>query len=269
MASPGAAVVAGTHTLTASTPGKISTSTHLNHKANTFHFFPAGHVAYRGDNSFNANQADNYQAQFFTPAKEVAESQYGKLVLKFTLKKEVKLLRLDKNAEGFHDWLKTTKNVEDQHKTILYKNFGYPEHNSPTVSAGEPLRSRFSQGAQDRKMLEIIKCYSDETGQKIDGYYNSAMSNGTLGSMKTQNGDMPLFHAELAVFSSKEVFNRPETVSSLDPDQIKILNQEDKLTRYTKEQKTERPNKRRHTFSDSSTADPTIHQSKRRRFFSL
>lgn len=269
MASPGAAVVAGTHTLTASTPGKISTSTHLNHKANTFHFFPAGHVVYRGDNSFNANQADNYQAQFFTPAKEVAESQYGKLVLKFTLKKEVKLLRLDKNAEGFHDWLKTTKNVEDQHKTILYKNFGYPEHNSPTVSAGEPLRSRFSQGAQDRKMLEIIKCYSDETGQKIDGYYNSAMSNGTLGSMKTQNGDMPLFHAELAVFSSKEVFNRPETVSSLDPDQIKILNQEDKLTRYTKEQKTERPNKRRHTFSDSSTADPTIHQSKRRRFFSL
>ncbi|MDP3189315.1 hypothetical protein, partial [Limnobacter sp.] len=76
MASPGAAVVAGTHTLTASTPGKISTSTHLNHKANTFHFFPAGHVVYRGDNSFNANQADNYQAQFFTPAKEVAESQY-------------------------------------------------------------------------------------------------------------------------------------------------------------------------------------------------
>ena len=126
MASPGAAVVAQTPALTVGTPGTISSCKHLDNKANTFHIFTAGHVVYRGDNSFNANQADNYQAQFFTPAKEVAESQYGKLVLKFTLKKEVKLLRLDKNAEGFHDWLKTTKNVEDNDKTILYKNFGYP-----------------------------------------------------------------------------------------------------------------------------------------------
>lgn len=270
MASPGSAVVAETNTLTVGTPGKISTTQDpINNKKNDIHLFKKGLITYRGDNSFEISKANSYQAQFFALKKEVAESQYGKLVLKFTLKKDLKLLRLDKNAEGFHHWLKTTKNVEEQDKTILYKNFGYPEQYSPTVSADKQLRSRFSQGDQDRKMLDMIKLYSDETGQQIDGYYNSAMANGALGSLNTENGGTPLFHAELAVFSSKEVFSQPDVVNSLDPDQVKMLNQEAKLIRYATEQRIEKQNKRRKTISGFTPVDSTTIPTTRKRSFSF
>jgi hypothetical protein len=71
------------------------------------------------------------------------------------------------------------------------------------------------------------------------------MQNGALGNLKTEDGQSPLFHAELAVFDGN-LFSQPEMVNNLDPVKLKELNleakrirleAEDRLTRQKKKQR--------------------------------
>ena len=233
--------------------------------------FPKGHIVYRGDNSFNPAKAHGYQPQFFTPEQDVAKSQYGELVLKFTSTREIKLLRLDKNAEGFHDWLKNTAHFADSDKQILHKNFGYPKNSPVNSSPNNQFRPRVSEGEKDRKMLQMIEAYAKETGQEIDGYYNSAMSNGALGGLKNETGKAPLFHAELAVFN-RDAFDAPEMAGSFTADQIESMNMAANLIRRANEDKAaraEKINNRRKTISESRNPDETTAIAKRQRLFSI
>lgn len=164
----GSGVVPRTHASTIGTPGTTSAEADpINQQQNDIHKFPKGLVTYRGDNSYSPQHAKSYCAQFFTLEKEIAESQYGKLVLKFKLKQDIRLLRLDKNAEGFHDWLKKTDQFTDNDKNILYQNFGYPKTHQINGNPNEQPRSRESVGDKDRTMLNMIQAYSEKPSKKL------------------------------------------------------------------------------------------------------
>jgi hypothetical protein len=228
----------------ADTPGQITAvKDPTNQRINDIHIFTKGLTTYRGDNSFKPGQATHYSAQFFTFERQVAQNQYGKLVLKFKLQKDIQVLRLDKNAEGFHHWLKNTNRFSQSEKDILYENFGYPKNSSANDGATELPRARVSQGGQDRTMLKMIHYYAQETGQEIDGYYNSTMPNGTLGNLKTEDGKAPLFHAELAVFDGS-VFSQPKMANNLNSDKLEALNLEAKRIRLETEDRLARQSKK-------------------------
>lgn len=229
----------------ASTPGRVSTvKDPSTQRVNDIHVFTKGLAAYRGDNSFDPQRATDYSAHFFTLHSHVAESQYGPLVLKFKLTRDIKLLRLDKNADGFHHWLQGTSQFSSSDKEILYRNFGYPKSNSESAISNGQARPRVSQGDQDRTMLSMIECYAQETGQEIDGYYNSTMANGALGKLTTQSGKAPLFHAELAVFDG-QVFGQPKIASQLPLEQIQSLNMDAKRIRLEGQDRLARQSKKR------------------------
>lgn len=151
---------------------------------------------------------------------------------------------MDKNAEGFHHWLKNHPRFSGEGKNILYKNFGYPEEGLENTSVGDEPRARISKGEQDRKMLQMIHSYAQETGQQIDGYYNGIMANGALGSLKTENGNSSAFHAELAVFDGS-VFSQPEMESKLNKEEIDLLNQNARRIRLEAEDREARRKSKR------------------------
>jgi hypothetical protein len=241
----GSPAARATGPITAGTPGRVSTvQDPSSRQTNDIHVFPKGLTTYRGDNSFKPNEARTYRAQFFTLEKQVAQNQYGKLVLQFKLQKDIKVLRLDKNAEGFHHWLKNTKQFKKGDKDILYNNFGYPKNSPENAGSSEAPRARFSQGEQDRTMLRMIQCYAQDTGQQIDGYYNSTMPNGALGNLKTEAGKAPLFHAELAVFDGS-VFGQPKMDIRLSADDIQSLNHDAKRIKLEAEAREARRNSKK------------------------
>lgn len=124
----GSGVVPRTHASTIGTPGTTSAEADpINQQQNDIHKFPKGLVTYRGDNSYSPQHAKSYCAQFFTLEKEIAESQYGKLVLKFKLKQDIRLLRLDKNAEGFMIGLKKPISLLTTIKTFCTKTLVIPK----------------------------------------------------------------------------------------------------------------------------------------------
>lgn len=262
----GSGVVPRTHASTIGTPGTTSAEADpINQQQNDIHKFPKGLVTYRGDNSYSPQHAKSYCAQFFTLEKEIAESQYGKLVLKFKLKQDIRLLRLDKNAEGFHDWLKKTDQFTDNDKNILYQNFGYPKTHQINGNPNEQPRSRESVGDKDRTMLNMIQAYSEKTKQKIDGYYNSTMPNAALGgNLKSENGATPLFHAELAVFDGS-VFGEPTPLADYATDQYKHLNEDAKLINYHKEEKARKKRPRTENEPQRQTSNATGNTTRPRR----
>ena len=162
----------------------------------------------------------------------MATKIYGPQVLKFTAQVDVKLLRLDRNADGFHLWLKNTdsKEFSQAQKDILYSNFGYPRDGSDGAAANGQLRSRHSESQKDETMLEMIKAYAKATDQTIHGYYNQTMRNGSAGKLKAADGKGEItFHAEVAVFDGKAVFGEPSVISEHDEAALESLNRDARL----------------------------------------
>lgn len=259
-------VVPRTKASTIGTPGTTSAEADpISQIQNDIHKFPKGLVTYRGDNSYNPRSSTSYSAQFFTLEREIAESQYGELVLKFELNQDIRLLRLDQNSEGFHDWLKKTDQFTDNDKNILYQNFGYPKTHQISCNSNERPRSRDSVGDKDRTMLNMIQAYSKETRQKINGYYNSTMANASLGgNFKSENGSTPLFHAELAVFDGS-VFGEPKSAAQYTPNQYTNWNQQAKLIALQKEMKTNKKRPRTVYEPQTQTSNATDNTTRTRR----
>lgn len=228
-----------------STPGRVSASADpFNHLMNDIHTFPVGLTTYRGDNSFNGKQVNHYSAQFFTLNNEVS-AQYGALKLEFKLQREINVLRLDQNAEGFHHWLKNASKYDQDEINILYENFGYPKNASENQNSNSQQgRIRVSRAPKDRIMLDMIQSYARATNQVIDGYYNSTMVNGDLGKLRTEKGDKAIFHAELAVYDGT-VFDKPTMISQQSPETVRSLNLEARLLRQQVDEQQSRVAKKR------------------------
>lgn len=203
--------------------------------------FPAGKWLYRGDNGYDPKSAREYQAQFYTEHPEVAKENYGNLVLKAKTNRALKLLRLDQSAEGFRTWLRQTQHFTPQDKEILHKNYGYPRHGESipeSFGAETARRQRLSQGVADRKMVEMIQCYAQETGQEIHGYYTEIMTK--IESREAQlkqnkpEDEAPKFHAEFVV-CDPGCITAPSLYQSYSSEEIEAAHTEDKMVRMKRD----------------------------------
>ena len=102
---------------------------------------------YRGDDrAINVNE---YKPRFFVKDIEHTEA-YGKIIYRFDVKEDLKLLAIDKNIKHFYN------NAPENIKTILKENYGYETGN------------RLSESVRDNELLDYICSNTEYQGYAIN-----------------------------------------------------------------------------------------------------
>lgn len=163
---------------------------------------------YRGDDR-NIDIKD-YHPRFFTHEEKYAKV-YGKIIYKFTVKKDLKLLAVDKNINNFF------KKSSPEIKTILRENYGYES------------KKRLSESNKDNQLLDHI-CKNG-----YDGYATDKMDT-----------EFSHFDPEITICNSKENLSEATKVNTgMSKEAIEDANAEARLIEQNKLDKEKRRKKTR------------------------
>ena len=161
---------------------------------------------YRGDDrAINVNE---YKPKFFVKDIEHTEA-YGKIIYRFEVKEDLKLLAIDKNIKHFYN------NAPENIKTILKENYGYETGN------------RLSESARDNELLDYICSNTEYQGYAINKM-NTLLSH---------------FDPEITICEPGEKLTVAVKISNLSEEDSKRAQAEAKLIENVKEQKLNRKRK--------------------------
>ena len=176
---------------------------------NQYYVLEATTELYRGDD--RDIDIENYYPRFFTHEEKYA-NVYGKIIYKFTVKKDLKLLAVDRDIKSFYN-----DEADVDIKRILRDNYGYES------------KQRLSESKKDNELLDYI-CKNT----KYDGYAADKM-----------NTFMSRFDPEITICKPQENLSKATRVNTgmLEKD-IKAANAEARLINQNNLDRTSRQKKR-------------------------
>ena len=170
---------------------------------------------YRGDDrAINVNE---YKPRFFVKDIEHTEA-YGKIIYRFEVKEDLKLLAIDKNIKHFYN------NAPENIKTILKENYGYETGN------------RLSESARDNELLDYICSNTEYQGYAINKM-NTLLSH---------------FDPEITICEPGEKLTVAVKISNLSEEDSKRAQAEAKLIENENQRKLNRKRKGPQVKQDSS-----------------
>tara|TARA_Y100000991_G_C21955695_1_gene341964 strand:+ start:515 stop:1531 length:1017 start_codon:yes stop_codon:yes gene_type:complete len=166
---------------------------------------------YRGDD--RNIDIKNYYPRFFTNEEKYAKV-YGKIIYKFIVNKDLKLLAVDKNIKDFYD--NSPTNIQN----ILKDNYGYES------------KKRLSESKKDNDLLDDI---CKNPNYDYDGYATDKMDT-----------EFSHFDPEITICNSKENLSEATKVNTeMSEKDIKTVNAEARLIEQNKLDKENRRKKTR------------------------
>ena len=186
---------------------------------NDYYILEEGKTIYRGDD--RNIDIKKYYPRFFTHEEKYAKV-YGKIIYKFKVNKDLKLLAVDKNIKEFYE--KSLPEIQQ----ILLENYGYES------------KKRLSESDKDNQLLDSI-CKSD-----YDGYASNKMD--TLFSH---------FDPEITICKPQENLSKATKVNTgMSKEAIEDANAEARLIKQNKLDKENRKkNKTRRIIDDDENDD--------------
>jgi len=182
---------------------------------NDYYELKKGTKLYRGDDrNIDVNE---YKPRFFVKDIEYTKA-YGKIIYRFAVKEDLKLLAIDKNIKAFYN------NAPENIKTILKENYGYESGN------------RLSESARDNELLDYICSNTEYQGYAINKM-NTLLSH---------------FDPEITICEPGEKLTVAVNISNLSEEDSKMARAEAKLIENEKERKLNRKRKGPQVKQDSS-----------------
>jgi hypothetical protein len=170
---------------------------------NDYYELKKGTKLYRGDDrNIDVNE---YKPRFFVKDIEYTKA-YGKIIYRFAVKEDLKLLAIDKNIKAFYN------NAPENIKTILKENYGYESGN------------RLSESARDNELLDYICSNTEYQGYAINKM-NTLLSH---------------FDPEITICEPGEKLTVAVKISNLSEEDSKRAQAEAKLIKNEKQRKLKR-----------------------------
>lgn len=188
-------------------------------KDNQFYLLIKGTTLYRADD--NKIHTSSYKPRFFGISQKGVQS-YGKIVYKFTTKKDLKLLAIDKNIVNVFQ--QSPENI----KNIFRRQYGYNESNQDRI--------RDSISKKDNELVDYI-C---KNFPQYDGYAADLMTKA--------DGFDGLFPQEIVICDPNNV-SSPELITNISKEQIKSANKDAMLLELNKSEKASRKKKKKSYMS--------------------
>ena len=176
---------------------------------NNYYELKANTELYRGDD--RNIDIKNYYPRFFVKDIKYAKV-YGKIIYKFNVKENLRLLAIDEDITDFYE--KSLPEI----KTILRDNYGYES------------KQRLSELENDNKVLDSI-CKSG-----YDGYAANKMDT-----------KLSHFDPEITICEPQEKLSTAQIVNQMSEEDMKFANAEARLREYNESDRKKRKKTRRRT----------------------